>query len=259
MTIIARGSSLFGLVFILHCCVSSALVREDNPSQAPGDVASGYTGSDQTRKPASEADFRGEILRVEQLARGLEGGLKAYHEHLQAAMQKQGYGPYHPLFRTHVNGFQLDQIDLEDADEYRRGSFALSLKSAGQPLDPDPFGDWVAVQNWLDRFEATMDNARIVMARADLFVANSTENIPREVFQQLRKRWRTAAGQASEAYEHAMAVRAVLYLDGETIPVPQSYRFIRGGGRYAVACAFGVCSSQPAAATNEVENVPMRH
>jgi hypothetical protein len=259
MIFITRGSSLFGLLFILYCGVSFADVREDDPSEAPGEVASTYSGSDQTRKPASEADFREEVQRVEQLARGLEGRLKAYHEHLQTAMLKRGYGPYHPLFRTHVNGFLLDEIDLEDADEYKRGSFAFSLKAAGQALDPDPFSDWVAVQNWLDGFEATMDNARIVLARADLFVANSTENIPREVFQQLRKRWRAAAAQAMEAYDHAMAIRAVSYIGGETVPASQSYRFIRGGGRYGVICAFGVCSSQSTTTTDEATRVPVRH
>ncbi len=254
---VTRGSSLLGVVFILHFCASFATARADNPPEAPGDAASIHSASDQTRKPASEADFRQEVQHVEQLAQGLAGGIKTYHEHLQSAMQKQGYGPYHPLFRTHVNGFQLDQIDLEDADEYRRGSFAFSLKTAGQSLDPDPFGDWAAVQKWLDGFEATMENARIVMARADLYAANSTENIPREAFQQLRKRWREVALQASQAYDHAIAIRAVLYIGGEPVPVPQSYRFISGAGRYGVICAFGVCSPQTAA-TDEVNNVPMQ-
>jgi hypothetical protein len=94
MTFITRGSSLFGLLFILNCGVSFADVQDDDPSEAPGEVASTYSGSDQTRKPASEADFREEVQRVEQLARGLEGRLKAYHEHLQTAMLKRGYGPY---------------------------------------------------------------------------------------------------------------------------------------------------------------------
>ncbi len=242
---------------MVHCSVSSAVVREDSSAEAPGNITSARLGSDRTRKPANETDFRAEVLRVEQLARGLEGGLRTYHEHLQTAMLKQGYGPYHPLFRTHINGFVQDQIDLEDADEYRRGSFAFSLKASGKPLDPDPFGDWVTVQNWLDSFEATMDNARTVMAQADLFAANSTENIPREIFRQLRKRWRAASEQATEAYDHAMAIRAVLSIDGDTVPVPQSYRFISGGGRYATICAFGVCSSSTTA--DESKDVPTRH
>jgi hypothetical protein len=251
MTFITRGSSLLGLLFILHCCVSIVLAREDNASQAAGDIASTGSGSAQTREPASEADFREEVQRVEQLAQGIAGGLKTYHEHLQTAMQKKGFGPYHPLFRTHINGFLIDQIDLEDSDEYKRGSFALSLKTAGQPLDPDPFGDWLAVQKSLDGFEATMDNARMVMARADLFVANGKANIPRDIFQQLRKRWRAAAGQAMDAYDHATAIRAVFYIDGKTVHAPQSYRFIRGGVRYGVMCAFGVCSPQSAEANDE--------
>jgi hypothetical protein len=259
MTLITSRSTLFALLFILHCSVSFAFVQEDSPSDAPGDVTSAQSASDQTTKPASEAGFREEVQRVEQLACGLQGGLKAYHEHLQAAMQKQGYGPYHPLFRTHINGFEMDQIDLEDADEYKRGSFALSLRSSGQMLDPDPFGDWMAVQNWLDSFEATMNKARIMMARADIVVAHSTENIPPEVFRQLQKRWRAVADQAAEAYDHAMAARAVLYADGETVPAPQSCRFLRGGGRYAVICAFGVCRPQPAGGTDETGNAPVQH
>lgn len=259
MTFAIRESTLLVLVFLLQCGVSFALVWGEEPSQAAGEVVSTHRPSEQTRQPASEADFQAQVQHVEQLARSLEAGLKTYRQHLQTAMQQQGYGLHHPLFRTHINGFEQDQIDLEDADDYKRGLFAFSLKNAGQPLEPDPFGDWVEVQKWLDSFEATMDDANRVVARAHILVANSTENIPRDTFQKLRKRWQAAAGQATDAYEHAMAVRAVQYIDGETVPAPETFRYIYGGGRYVVICGFVVCSPQSATNADELNKIPVRH
>jgi len=237
------------LLMISFCFGSSfAFVREE--------------GSPQTRpqiQAVSEADFRSAIQSVQDLARGLETGCKTYREKLDLALQKLGYGPYHPLFRTSLNGFELDQIDLEAADEFKMGSFVFSLKSSGQPLAPDPFDTWAQVQKRLDSFESTLDSARKVVTHADVYAFNSSGNIPREVFQKLKERWRVAVTQATQAYEHALAVRAVLYEDGEMVPAPETFRFIYGGGKYAVICLFGQCTGQSLGSIGEINRIPPIH
>jgi hypothetical protein len=185
-------------------------------------------------RAVSEAELDGAIQRVEQLARDLEAGPKTYSEHLHRALYKLGYGPYDPLFRTSLNGFEQDQIDLDDADEFKMGSFAFSLKSAGQSLNPDPFYDWLDVQKLLESFEPTLEQARTVVARAGIMAVHSDRNIRLEAFHKLRKRWRAALAQAMQAYEHALAIRAVLFSDGQMVPAPQAFRLILDGGRYAV-------------------------
>jgi len=194
----------------------------------------------------TEAEFRDAVEHAEELARGLQIGLKSYHEHLLAAMQRQGYGPYHPLFRTSLNGFAQDQIDLEALDEFKMGQFAFALQRAGKLLAPDPFLDWVEVQKRLDGFEATMNDARRVVARTNIFDATSDQNISPEIFKKMRKRWRVAVRQAADAQAQAKAVRAVAFEHGEMIPAEPNIRLIPGGGRYAVVCALNVCgTSQP--------------
>jgi hypothetical protein len=210
-------------------------------------------------EPVTELDFRSAILRVQDLAWGLETGCKAYRQNLDLALHKLGYGPYHPLFRTSLNGFDLDQIDLEAADEFKMGSFAFSLKSSGQTLTPDPFEQWVQVQRRLDTFEKTLDGARRVVTRAGIYAFNSKDNIPREVFVKLRKQWLAAVAHATEAYEHALAVRAVLDDDGEMVPAPESFRFIYDGGKYGVICLFGQCSDQSIGSINDASRVPPIH
>jgi hypothetical protein len=212
-----RRLSLYGLLFIF--------LSEVAPAQGTLEHAG---------RPVSEADLRDAIQRVEELARDLEAGPKTYREHLQTALHKLGYSRYHPLFRTNLNGFEQSQIDLEDADEFRMGAFAFSLKSGGQPLNPDPFDDWVEVQKGIERFEPAMDEARKAVARAGTIAVNSTGNIRLEVFQKLRKRWSAAVVKAMQAYEHALAVRAVVFSDGKMVPAPETFRFIYDGGRYAV-------------------------
>lgn len=248
-----RRLFLCGVLFLFYDCVSFASVQEEHSSQAPGEVSPALQTPENTRRPVSEADFLDAIERVEELARDLEAGPKTYREHLQTALYKLGYGRYHPLFRTSLNGFEQDQIDLEDADEFKMGSFAFSLKSAGQPLHPDPFDDWVDVQRLIESFEPTMDDARKVVARAGIIAVNTTGNIRLEVFQKLRKRWSAAVAQAMQAYEHALAIRAVLFSDGEMVPAPETFRLIYDGGRYAVVCVFEACSSQPASNGDKVK------
>lgn len=185
-------------------------------------------------RAVSEADLDGAIQRVERLARDLEAGPKTYSEHLHRALYKLGYGRNDPLFRTSLNGFEQDQIDLDDADEFKMGAFAFSLKSAGQALNPDPFNDWPDVQKLLESFERTLEEARTVVARAGILSVHSDRNIRLETFQKLRKRWSAAVVQAMQAYEHALAIRAVLFSDGQMVPAPQTFRLILDGGRYAV-------------------------
>ncbi len=185
-------------------------------------------------RAVSEADLDGAVRRVEQLARDLEAGPKTYSEHLHRALYKLGYGRYDPLFRTTLNGFEQDQIDLDDADEFKMGAFAFALKSAGQSLNPDPFNDWLDVQKLLESFEPTLEQARTVVARAGIMAVHSDGNTRPEVFQKLQKRWSVAVVQAMQAYEHALAIRAVLFHDGEMVPAPQTFRLILDGGRYAV-------------------------
>jgi hypothetical protein len=189
---------------------------------------------DPATRAVSEADLDGAIQRVEQLARDLETGPKTYSVHLHRALYKLGYGRNDPLFRTSLNGFEQDQIDLDDADEFKMGAFAFSLKRAGQALNPDPFDDWLDVQKLIEAFEPTLEQSRTVMARAGIIVLHSDRNIRLDAFQKLRKRWSAAVFQAMQAYEHAMAIRAVLFSDGEMVPAPQNFRLILDGGRYAV-------------------------
>ena len=245
-------SPLCGPWFVFLFCAALVLVPAEGSTQQPDEVAPALkTPADSVRAP-NEVDFLDAIQRVEELAQGLEA--RAYRDHLQEALLKLGYSRYHPLFRTSLNGFERRQINLEDADEYKMGSFAFSLKSAGQVLSPDPFDDWLKVQSRLDTFERTMEGARNVVAHANILAVNTTGNMSLEVFRKLSKRWRTAVGKATDAYEHALAVRAVLYSDGELRPAPETFRFIIDGGPYALVCGFGVCNSPPA--TNKPPETP---
>ena len=210
-------------------------------------------------KPATEAELRAAVDDINQLAHALQSGLKRYREHLLAALSQQGYGPYHPLFRTSLNGFEQDQIDLEDLDQFKMGAFAYMLQDMGTRLDPDPFSDWMEVQKNLAVFEIRMSNARRVVARTNIYVAHSDQNIQPDLLRKLRKHWLATAEQARNAYEHAMAVRAVKFEDGEIVPAPANVRRIFGGGRYAVICAFNVCTSQPAIHEGEHNRVPRVH
>jgi hypothetical protein len=228
---------LCGLLFVFHCCRTFALVPGEGLPQEPKEVVPDL-------RKSSEADFRDAIQRVEDLAQVLEA--RTYREHLQEALHKLGYGPYHPLFRTSLNGFEQHQIDLEAADEFKMGSFAFLLKSEGQVLSPDPFDDWLKVQKRLEIFEPAMEGARNAVARTGILAANATGNMPVEVFRKLSKRWRAAEVRATSAYEHALAVRAVLYSDGELTLAPQTFRLVLDGGQYAVVCVSGACTSQPA-------------
>ena len=223
-----------------------------SPAAGP---AQGFAQPAPAAEPATEAEFRDAVQQTEQLARGLQIGLKRYRNNLLEALRQQGYGPYHPLFRTSLNGFQQNQIDLEDLDEFKMGQLAFTLQNAGTSLKPDPFTEWMEVQNWLARYETTMDDARSVVARTNIFVAHSRQNIPLEVFQKLRKRWRTAVQQATGAYEHATAVRAVQFEDGAMVPAPANVRFIPGGGQYAVICGFNSCASHPASDRGAVRRI----
>jgi hypothetical protein len=248
----ARPSSLCGSWFVFHCCAALALVPAEGSTQQPDEFPPALkTPADSVRAP-NESNFLDAIQRVEELAQGLEA--KTYRDHLQEALLRLGYSQYHPLFRTSLNGFERRQINLEDADEYKMGSFAFSLKSSGQVLNPDPFDDWLKVQSRLDTFERTMEGARNVAAHANILALNAAGNMSLEVFRKLSKRWHTAVSKATDAYEHALAVRAVLYSGGELRPAPETFRFVVDGGQYAVVCGFGVCNSPPA--TNKPAETP---
>jgi hypothetical protein len=207
----------------------------------------------------TEAEFRSAVQNAEQLAHGLQAGLKKYGSDLQTGLQRQGYGPHHPLFRTKVNGFEQDQIDLDALDQFKRGRFALRLQRSGVTLEPDPFADWAEVQVWLDSFTAIMDQARSIVVRASVVAANTGEGIPIETYRALKKRWRAASDHVSDAYQQAMAVRAVEVRGGALMPVEATVRMIRGGGRYAVICLFQFCTSQPASPNGEVDRMPTAH
>ena len=210
-------------------------------------------------KPATEAELRTAIADIEQLSHDLQGGLKRYRDHLLAALAQEGYGAYHPLFRTSLNGFEQDQIDLDDLDEFKMGEFAYTLQNAGRMLDPNPFADWKEIQKSLEVFDARMNYTRSVLARSNIFIAHSRNNIPRDNLRKLRKQWAATQDHVVNAYGHAMAVRAVSFEDGEIVPVPANVRRVFGGGRYAVICAFGVCTSQPDVHDGEGNPIPLVH
>lgn len=222
-------------------CGTLVVVPAEGSPQLPDDITLTLRTLADEEKPVSETDFRNAIQRVEELAELLQA--TRYREELREALRKLGYGEHDPLFRTSLNGFEQRQIDLDDADEFKRGSFAFSLRNAGQILTPDPFDGWIKVQKQIDAFEPTMSGARRIVARGSVLAANTGGNIPIDVFRKLSKRWRDAVSKATEAYEHALAIRAVEYSDGELTPAPQNFRFILDGGRYAVICAMATCSS----------------
>ena len=214
------------------------------PAYGLSQTQSGWPDID---RPATEAELRSALADVDQLTRSLQDDLTRYRKHLQVALWRQGYGPYHPLFRTSLNGFEQDQIDLEDLDEFKMGELAYVLQDMGTALSPDPFCDWRKVQKSLAEFEERMNNARRVVARSNIFLADSDQNIPPGILRQLRKHWLVIEERATAVFEHAMAVRAVEFDDGEIVPMPANVRRIYGGGRYAVICAFSVCTTQPSA------------
>lgn len=203
------------------------------------------TESSPSDTPATEAEMREAVRDVEQLTQTLQLGLKKYRQHLEAALYRQGYGVYHPLFRTSLNGFEQDQIDLDDLDEYKMGRFAFELTSAGITLNPDPFHDWSEIQKSLASFESRLNEARTVIARSHIIGPRAERNISRNEWLKLEKRWRSASLQAADLYEHAIAVRAVQFEGGEMVPARPTIRYIVGGGRYGVICGFGVCTSSP--------------
>ena len=237
-------------VFTLKSIVLILALQLEGSAQRPSAVVAQFV---------TEAELWSAVQNAEQLAHGLQAGLKKYGSDLTAGLQRQGYGPYHPLFRTKLNGFEQDQIDLDALDQFKMGRFAFTLQSSGVVLEPDPFADWAEVQVWLDNFTAIMDNARRVVVLANLVAANTGGGIPIEDYRRLKKRWRAAAKNATDAYEQAMAVRAVEVHDGFLIPAEATVRMIRGGGRYAVICLFHFCTSQPAGHDGEADRMPTVH
>ncbi len=230
--------------FAIVLCGTLVRFPAESSPQLPGDLSRRLRTLADEQKPVSEAELRNAIQRVEQLAESLQ--TRTYREELRDALRKLGYGEHDPLFRTSLNGFEEREIDLDDADEFKRGAFAFGLRSAGHVLSPDPFDGWIEVQKQIDAFEPTMAGARRIVARGSVLAADTAGSIPLDVFRKLSKRWRAAVSRATEAYEHALAIRAVEYNDGELIPAQQSFRYIFDGGRYAVICAMDACSSQSA-------------
>ena len=216
-------------------------------------------GAAEIEEPATEAQLRAAIADIDELARGLQNGLKRYREHLQAAMREQGYGPYHPMFRTSLNGFEQEEIDLEDLDELKMGVFAYTLQDAGTALNPNPFADWREVEKYLADFEIRIDRARSVVARSNILAAHNERNIPPEALRKLRKRWLSTLEQATNTYGHALAVRAVKFENGEMVPAPPKVRRIFERGRYATICGFSVCTSQTTTEGGETRTVPLVH
>jgi hypothetical protein len=240
-----RRSSLCCLLLVFLCCGTFIPLSAEGFPQAPSAVDANFKTPTGSERHLTESDLREAIQRVEELAKALEA--RTYRQHLREALSNLGYGLHHPLFRTSLNGFEQRQIDLEDADEFKMGSFAFSLRSGGQPLRPDPFDDWLEVQLQLEAFEPTLDRARRIVAGTSILAANTTANIPFDVFRKLSKRWRSAVVKATDAYENALAIRAVQYVDGQFAPAPQTLKFILYGGQYAIVCPMGECASLPAA------------
>ncbi len=202
------------------------------------------TAANAGQPAASESELRKAVQSAENLAQELRSGLKSYHDHLVAAMYRLGYTQYNPLFRTNLDGFSENQIDLEALDEFKMGRLAFELRSEGKQLAPDPFLDWAQVQSVVEEFPKTLETARKVVMRADIIDASSTENIPTDTFRKLRNRWRAALREASDSYDHARAVRAVQFENGAMVASPVSIRSIPGASPYAVACGFRMCSAK---------------
>jgi hypothetical protein len=201
----------------------------------------------QTRQSTNEAELRDAVQTAEKFSRDLRTELKRYHEHLLTALYRLGLGEHHPLFRTNIDGFSTDEIDLEALDEYKMGRVAYQLKSDGAKLEPDPFADWAEVQNLMDDFRVTMDHARHVVASADVMDVRhgvgSAGNLAPGTYKKLLNRWRAANITASEAYDQAKAIRAVRFEDGIMVAAEPNVLAIPGAGPYVRACAFKVCSS----------------
>jgi hypothetical protein len=193
---------------------------------------------------ATEAEFRDAVQVTEDFARQFRSSLKTYHDHLLSALYRLGYSPFHPLFRTMLDGFSVNQIDLEALDEFKMGRLAFQLRSQGTPLAPDPFVDWAQVQNYLEKYPKTIDPARRIAARADILDAASPSNIPPDVFRKLMSRWRSAIRGASESYDRARAVAAVRFQNGVMVPSEANVRALPDAGAYASACGSGMCSNK---------------
>jgi hypothetical protein len=191
--------------------------------------------------PVSEEALRESVAHVEQMSKDLQAGLKTYHQQLLVSMFKLGYGQYHPVFSTRVNGFETRPFNLEDFAEFKMGRLAFDLRSQGTQLVPDPFLVWADVQRLIDDFNDTIDNARRVVVRTSIVDSNSSQNIPDEDFRKLMSRWRAAVKRANDQYEHALAVRAVLYEKGELVPAPPTIKWSSGGTNAATICGFGIC------------------
>lgn len=191
--------------------------------------------------PVSAAAMREAVERVEQITKDLQAGLKTYHQQLLGSMFKLGYGQYHPVFSTRVNGFETRPFDLEDFNEFKMGRLAFDLKSQGTELMPDPFIAWANVQQHLSAFNDILDKARRVVVRTSIVDANSSQNIPDEDFRKLMNRWRAAVKRATDQYEHAIAVRPVQYEKGVMVPSPPSIRWSSGGTNAATICGAGIC------------------
>lgn len=194
-------------------------------------------------QPTSETELRDAVQSAEKLVKELRTDLKNYHEHLLTALYRLGYTQYHPLFRTNLDGFSANEIDLEALDEYKMGRMAFDLLSEGTQLTPDPFSDWAAVQRCMESFQKRVDSARRVVARADVLDASSAGNISSTTYRRLQSRWRAAILGAADLYDHARAIRAVKFENGVMVAAEPNVRAIPGVGPYAVPCVFKTCAS----------------
>jgi len=192
------------------------LAAQEQPSTSP--PASATPSKNRPQHPVTEAEVRQALSDIENFTRDVNIAVKTYQENLKAAMETYGRGLYDQGHHRKISGFGDDLAtgDPEQTEKLKLALFACMLQTAHVRLDPDPLRYWAEIERRLAGYPALMENAREQLARANIFVASSSDNIPPNVLKKLRSHWRAVANQAERARDHARMMRPVELESGQT-------------------------------------------
>jgi len=218
MTHVGRRFLIFGMLAPLLVAASDA---QDLPASPP--LSPVATPELQSNSPAvvTEAEVRGALQDVEELAYEIQFELKSYHATLKQARDRYGRGFNNPAYKQRLAGFDLDiqTTDLDQTEKMKAALFAAMINTAGVHLDPDPFRYWASIEKDLDSYDGRIDKARDLMARANMFDVKSEENIPWKVLRKFRSEWLASLKQAEKLHQRADSARPALLRPNQTFEV----------------------------------------
>ena len=191
---------MFGMLVPLF---AAAGVAQDLPASPP---------PSHPHEQVTEAEVRGALQDVEELASQIQFELKSYHERLKQARDRYGRGFNNPAYKQRLAGFDLDiqTTDVDQTEKMKAALFAVMINTAGVRLDPDPFRSWVSIERDLDSYDRRIDKTRDLMARANMFDVKSEENIPWKVLRKFKSEWLAALKQAEKLQQRTETARPAL-------------------------------------------------